>query len=193
MQGSERAPTSASEGVRAVTQDQNTGEEHLSMLQPPTESWNGSKNPTTKNKVPEPGEGSKRPKQTPKPREILIEAMLAELAISTKHRVEGEVFCFQSMDANAILDIQDVLQVYKATANPDTMYLHRAMREKDWDKFREAMGKEVKDQMDNLPGSPQIPKWNMMRPSGGLVSIYGVLGTKEQSLGPTLLEALSSM
>jgi hypothetical protein len=38
---------------------------------------------------------------------------------------------------------------FKATADPDVMYLHEAMRESDADKFKEAMKKEVGDHTDN--------------------------------------------
>jgi hypothetical protein len=38
---------------------------------------------------------------------------------------------------------------FKATTDPDTMYMHEAMREPDREEFRAAMAKEVADQMNN--------------------------------------------
>ena len=43
----------------------------------------------------------------------------------------------------------DPLYAFKAVADPDVMYLHQAMREKDKDKFIDAMKKEVHDQAKN--------------------------------------------
>ena len=37
----------------------------------------------------------------------------------------------------------------KATTDPDTMYLHEALREKDKKQFLDAMEKEVSDQLQN--------------------------------------------
>jgi hypothetical protein len=37
----------------------------------------------------------------------------------------------------------------KASADPDTMYHHEAMREPDRDEFKKAMQKEIDDQMEN--------------------------------------------
>ena len=39
--------------------------------------------------------------------------------------------------------------VFKASTDPDTMYLHEAMKEPDREKFKEAMQREVDDQMNN--------------------------------------------
>jgi hypothetical protein len=39
----------------------------------------------------------------------------------------------------------DHLLAMKAVSDPDTMYLHQAMKENDWPKFKEAMQKEVND------------------------------------------------
>jgi hypothetical protein len=50
---------------------------------------------------------------------------------------------------NNDLDNEDPLFIFKATSDPDTMYMHEAMHEQDRDQFFAAMDKEVKDQMDN--------------------------------------------
>ena len=39
--------------------------------------------------------------------------------------------------------------VYKATSDPDTMYLHEAMKQPDKVQFLQAMQKEVQDQREN--------------------------------------------
>ena len=52
-----------------------------------------------------------------------------------------------------------LLQAYKAIADPGTTYFHEAMNEKDRNKFCEAMGKEVKDQMD----MENVLLWNSVR------------------------------
>jgi hypothetical protein len=39
--------------------------------------------------------------------------------------------------------------VFKATADPDVMYLHEALREPDAAEFKEAMKKEVNDHTEN--------------------------------------------
>ena len=41
------------------------------------------------------------------------------------------------------------LHAFKATANPDTMYHHQAMRQPDIAEFRKAMVKEVDNQLAN--------------------------------------------
>jgi hypothetical protein len=38
---------------------------------------------------------------------------------------------------------------YKASADPDTMYMHQAVKEPDRDQFIAAMQKEVRDQSEN--------------------------------------------
>ena len=86
----------------------------------------------------------------PQPVEAIINAMKAELSNATKDDVEGEIFCFEAMFPNyAGEPEQDPLQVFKATADPDTMYIHEAMKEKDRDEFLKAMQKEWDDQKNN--------------------------------------------
>ena len=58
---------------------------------------------------------------------------------------------------------------YKAAADPDTMYMHEAMRESDRDKFIEAMEKEVRDQFDNrnftIVHKDEVPKGKIVLPA----------------------------
>ena len=41
------------------------------------------------------------------------------------------------------------IHIYKATADPDTLYYHKVMKEPDADRFRKAMAKEWDDQDNN--------------------------------------------
>ena len=43
---------------------------------------------------------------------------------------------------------QDPFYAYKASIDPDTLYLHEAMKAKDWHNFRIAMQKEIDDRME---------------------------------------------
>ena len=84
----------------------------------------------------------------------LIEVQLAEMSTQDKsedeNHVEGEIFCYLTKltdDDDKSKIINEPLLAYKATADPDTMYLHEAMKQKDWQEFRKAMQKEVDDRM----------------------------------------------
>lgn len=79
-----------------------------------------------------------------------LEVMCAEIGEATKDDVEGEVFCYVAMFPNDDRwNYRDPLLAYKAVSDPDTLYYHQAMREKDKDKFQESMAKEVTDQFNN--------------------------------------------
>ena len=69
---------------------------------------------------------------------------------NSKNYIEGEIFCYlaniiDNDDKSGI--INEPLLAYKATADPDTMYLHEAMKQKDWSEFRIAMQNEINDRM----------------------------------------------
>ena len=84
------------------------------------------------------------------PAENIINIMKAELSNATANDIDGELFCFQAMFPNyAGEPEQDPLTVFKATSDPDTMYMHEAMKEKDAKEFRKAMQKEWDDQFNN--------------------------------------------
>jgi hypothetical protein len=92
--------------------------------------------------------------RTSKPAARWIEAMVAMVARipgDTGHsasQVEGELLCQKSMFPDAKAG-NEAFYAFKTTADPDTMYLHQAMKEPDREQFKEAMIKEVKDQVDN--------------------------------------------
>lgn len=50
---------------------------------------------------------------------------------------------------NNIQENEDLLVAFKATVDPDTMYLHQAMKEPDRAEFLKAMTKEVHDLMQS--------------------------------------------
>jgi hypothetical protein len=93
-------------------------------------------------------QGSRTSSRTTRPAERLIEAMIVEIKDVTKHDVEGEIFCLEAMFP-AREEIDNPLVAFKATSDPDTMYLHEAMKEPDGGEFVKAMEKEVRDQMEN--------------------------------------------
>ena len=78
----------------------------------------------------------------------LMKLMITEISESTKDAIQGEIFCCEALfpdEENG----EHPLMIFKASADPDTMYMHQAMKEPDRAEFIEAMKKEVKDQMDN--------------------------------------------
>jgi hypothetical protein len=63
--------------------------------------------------------------------------------------IEGELFSFQAMfsqDDDSLMQDNELL-AYKAKADPDTMYLHEALKEPDREKFIKAMEKEIAQQV----------------------------------------------
>jgi hypothetical protein len=67
----------------------------------------------------------------------------------TAKGIEGKIFCLKAMFPVRVTDNEHPLMAYKATSDPDTMYLHQAMKEHDQKKFITAMQKEVQDQLEN--------------------------------------------
>ena len=84
-----------------------------------------------------------------------ITALIAEIGRTTSHDITGEIMCLEALFPDHKQQLQlmkmddDPLYAFKAVADPDTMYLHQAMKEEDWEEFRKAMIKEVEDQMNN--------------------------------------------
>jgi hypothetical protein len=77
--------------------------------------------------------------------------MTTEISQVTSKDVEGELFCLQAICPCNILDeMQDPIMAFKATSDPDTMYLHEAMREPDKKEFIQAMQKkyEIRPRME---------------------------------------------
>ena len=56
--------------------------------------------------------------------------------------IEGEALNPQDPDWDIKHRLRDPI-AFAASSDPDTLYLHKAMREEDWPQFEEAMLKEV--------------------------------------------------
>ena len=103
------------------------------------------------------------------PVDRLIPVMSAEILADTQNDIEGEIFCMQAMyPGGTEQDGIHPLLAYKSTSDPDTMYLHEAMKQPDKVEFLKAMDKEVKDQRENgnfsLIKKTELPKDAMVLP-----------------------------
>ena len=69
--------------------------------------------------------------------ETVINQMMDEKKAMTKNEIQREIFCFAALCPTDTEEKQDVLpsmhplMAYKATSDPDSMYLHKAMKEPD--------------------------------------------------------------
>ena len=101
---------------------------------------------------------SRREKQ---PSKRLIEVMYMEIECNAK--TEGEIFAYETMypRGSGLACPQSPLLTYKASTNPDTMYMHEV-------KFLKAMEKEVEDQMKNgnysIINKNDVPKSSTILP-----------------------------
>ena len=86
----------------------------------------------------------KTPDNAPAQRELITQ----ETRICTRNGIEGEIFSISAMFPEIEME-KNLLMVMKATSDPDTMYMHEAMREPDKEHFKEAMKKEWRDQLSN--------------------------------------------
>ena len=114
------------------------------------------------------------PMKESEPVEKLIKAMMSEIRKQTSNGIEGEIFCLEAMFPIRGED-EHPLVAYKATSDPDTMYLHEAMKEPNRKEFLQAMQKEVTDQAGNgnfsITHRSKVPKnatilptvWQMKR------------------------------
>ena len=70
--------------------------------------------------------------------------MMSEITSTSEGAVHGELFCFSALfpDPEDIFH-EDPLQAYKATTNPDIMYYHETMKERDRMDFILAMEQEM--------------------------------------------------
>ena len=74
----------------------------------------------------------------------LIEVFQAKMEL-----VKESFVAFEACAQPDAYETPNELLTYKATSDPDTLYLHEAMREPDKDKFIEAMVKEIRGQEEN--------------------------------------------
>lgn len=106
---------------------------------------------TSEGGEPKQSQKTTRSGRTTKPIQRLIEAMQAEITVATTQTpdsIEGEIFALQAIYPDITVE-QDPLLAFKATADPDTMYMHEAMKEPDAAQFTQAMLKEVADHIEN--------------------------------------------
>lgn len=70
--------------------------------------------------------------------------MITELE---KQQIPGELLCYEAIyPHNKDPMLKDPLMAYKAVADPDTMYMHQAMKQPDKGEFVKAMLREIQDQ-----------------------------------------------
>ena len=76
--------------------------------------------------------------------------MATEIADNTQHSIEEEIMCLEALyPQNNVQENNNPLVAFKATADPDTVYLHQATKELDQAEFLKAMIKEVTNLMNN--------------------------------------------
>ena len=97
------------------------------------------------------GELRRSPRLNPelaKAQELL--SLQASITSKQEQEIPGEIFCMQSLidDHDQLYEFMNPI-AFKASSDPDTMYMHEAMRQSDRKEFIEAMQKEVQDQMRN--------------------------------------------
>ena len=85
--------------------------------------------------------------------QTIISNTIKENVRETEGDIQGEMFCYKAMfpreDTITAEQVDDPITAYKASTDPDTMYMHQAMKEPDRKEFQEAMVKEVTDQLSN--------------------------------------------
>ena len=106
--------------------------------------------------------------------ETVINQMMDENKARTKNEIQGEIFCYAALYLTDTEGKQDVLpsmhplMAYKATSDPDSMYLHQAMKEPYRSNFLTAMLQEVTDQVKNenftVVKQNQVPKDSTILP-----------------------------
>ena len=79
-----------------------------------------------------------------------LEPMSMDTTLDDQEPHENELFCYATLFPDDIADaMDDKLLAFKAVSDPDTLYLHQAMKQDDKNHFIEAMKKEVRDQSHN--------------------------------------------
>jgi hypothetical protein len=116
----------------------------------------------------------RRSRRSRNPSKRLIEIMMAEVI---NQEIEGELFSFQAMFSKDDSLTQDnELLAYKAKADPDTMYLHQALKEPDQEKFIKAMEKEIAQQVQR--GMYSIIKRSKVPPGATILPAVWALRRK---------------
>ena len=105
-----------------------------------------------------------------KPVQRLLMAMKTEMLPTSEGDIEGEIFCLQSIfPDHDVYEPQDPLLAFKASTNPDMLYYHEAMKEKDKKHFLQAMEKELEENFENnnfeVVHKSQVPEDATILPS----------------------------
>ena len=101
-----------------------------------------------------------------------FEAMLAEIMDTTTDSegaefedphspAPGEIFCMKAMFGDDTEQPEHPLLAFGASNDPDTLYLHEAIRAPDKKQFKEAMVKEFNGQWDN--GNFKLIEWKQLK------------------------------
>ena len=97
-----------------------------------------------------------------------------KLLNNIQNDVQGEIFCYETYFAFNNNE-PDPLYAFKSTSDLDTLYHHEAMKASDRQYFRDAIDKEIQDQLANgnftvmkrnkiSPGTEVLPTvWQMRR------------------------------
>ena len=106
--------------------------------------------------------------------EIVINQMMYENKARNKNEIQGEIFCCAALYPTDTEVNQDILtsmhplMAYKATSDPDYMYLHQTMKKPYRANFLTAMLQEVTDQVKNenftVVKRNQVPKDSTILP-----------------------------
>ena len=114
-------------------------------------------------------ESVRRSARVHKPTQRLLQSMMTEIEALTADGIPGEIFCSEVLNPDNACYTDSSLLAYKASTDPDTMYMHEAMKEPDHKEFLKAMEKEVKDQMDNgnftIVRRDSVPKGTAILPT----------------------------
>ena len=75
---------------------------------------------------------NRRSNRTRHPTEKLIKETNTDIKAKTNHDVGGEIFCLSEMFLKEDpIGKEDPLLAYKASSNPDTLYMHESMKDSD--------------------------------------------------------------
>ena len=84
-------------------------------------------------------------------------------------QIKGEIFNIESLTSETAKDEMEHPLACKASTDPDTMYMHQAMKQPDKAEFVQAMEKEVLDQMNNnnftIVHKNSVPKDKVILPA----------------------------
>ena len=105
------------------------------------------------------------------PQQKLMSLQAQVVGSSKLQEIPGEIFCSEALvkEAQASQYLNSNPIAMKASSDPDTMYMHQAIKEPDRDKFIMAMEKEMEDQIKNgnfsLVKKSEVPEDKIILPA----------------------------